>query len=152
MVDILSRIGFWIYPIFIFVLSAIVSELVVFPIKKVWEGLHESYLLRRGKLVVGSTVSGFVYDPAFDERDPMRPFDTVVNDGKFPFDVKVPYPDMDESETMTIEESNRIIKEAIYKKYNKNYRSREFTLNNVGSTSDVIIPVEELDLKPRENK
>lgn len=53
-----------------------------------------------------------------------------------PYEVELPYESIDEN-SMSIEESDRLIIEAINKKYGKNYSPRGVALNNVSPKKEI---------------
>jgi hypothetical protein len=113
---------------------------------------NKKWLLFRGRAIRGSYVKGKIYDSSNDEKDSMRPMDKVVHDGWWGFELYMPYKNMDEyhpdknPEGMDIKQSDALIKEAIFNKYNRNYHGKSFRMN-AATRKNVIIPIEKLDMK-----
>ncbi|KIH69953.1 hypothetical protein [Salinicoccus roseus] len=113
---------------------------------------NKYWMLFTGKAVRGTYVSGKIHDPRFDERNPLRPMDSVIDDGWWKFELYMPYKNMNEyhaeknPEGMDIEKSEGLIKEAILQKYDRDYHGKYVNMN-VATRPNQIIPVENLDMR-----
>ncbi|MEB7400190.1 hypothetical protein NGC02_01525 [Mammaliicoccus sciuri] len=128
-----------------FMFGALISTVLLIPFEEnLIQFLRNRYLLVRKKAVRGTKVRCTIY-PKFNVgiNNTLNLNDLILS-GKFEFIVNLPYKNISE-DCMPINDSDNLIKEAIYQKYN--IRLDGLTLNNVSPSQNIIIKKEDLDLK-----
>lgn len=128
-----------------FIFGALVSTVLIIPFEEnLIQFLRNRYLLVRNKAVRGTRVRCTIYPKFNVGMNSILNSNDLILSGKFEFIVNLPYKNISE-DCMSVDESDNLIKEAIYQKYK--IKLDGLALNNVSSSQNIIIRNDDLDLK-----
>lgn len=139
-----------------FILGAFISTIILIPFEEnLIKFLRHRWWLMKGKAIRGTKVSGYFLDREMRRRVYRdNPSDFIFKGSptehfKMYFELYVPYKNLKESPEMSIKQSDDIIRSAYLNKYKINvYDKSTFEINHVSLKSDIVIRMEDLNLKP----
>lgn len=110
--------------------------------------LHLHLLRIRGKATYGTSIKVSIYNPIYDERDPMRFDNSGLSNGLSTYEVKMPYRFIEEDKlNVSLAELEQELIEAINHKYKTNYSTRHTKIDLVAYKQNLIFRNTELDRK-----
>ena len=119
----------------------------VFLYKKT-EVLYLRLLVLFGKATYGTYIKVSIYNPLYDDRDPMAFNNSGVNNGTKTYELTLPYRYIQEDKLdIPLEELDQQIIESINNKYRTSYSTRYTRFNIIKQKSNQIFKMEELDRK-----
>lgn len=110
--------------------------------------LHLHLLRIRGKATYGTSIKVSIYNPIYDERDPMRFDNKGLSNGISTYEVNMPYKFIEEDKLeITLSELDQQLIETINLKFNKSYSTRHTKIDLISYKQNQIFKNEELDRK-----
>lgn len=112
------------------------------------EKLYLHILRLRGKATYGTHIEVNLYNPIYDERDPMRFDNSGLRNGIFTYEVNMPYRYIKEDKLdISLAEFDQQLIETINLKFKTNYSTRHTKIESMTSKSNKIFKNTELDRK-----
>lgn len=112
------------------------------------EKLYLHMLRIFGKATYGTYIKVTIYNPIYDDRDPISFDNSGVNNGLFTYEVNLPYRFIEQDKIdISMDELDQQIIETINNKYKTTYSTRYTKLNNMEYKQNLIFKISELDRK-----